>query len=192
MAFSHQWRYAATVSSAGKRLMKVGAALLMLLAAAPAAAELRSGTASGFESVHVAIVAAPPAEVFAALVEPARWWNKDHTYSGDSANLRLELRAGGCFCETVPVDGSIIEHGRVVYARPGHALRLSAALGPLQAEGVAGALSWTLKPVATGTEVTQSYVVGGFVRGGLGQVAPAVDRVMGAQIEGLTALFAGR
>lgn len=167
-------------------------ALLMLAAASPVAAEVKSAAPGGFESVHVAIVAAPPADVFAALGEPARWWNKDHTYSGDAANLLLEPRAGGCFCETVPADGSTIEHGRVVYAQPGKALRLSAALGPLQAEGVSGALGWTLKPVAGGTEVTQSYVVGGYVRGGADKLAPIVDRVMGAQLRGLQASFARR
>jgi uncharacterized protein YndB with AHSA1/START domain len=168
------------------------AALALLAGAAPAAAELRSSAPGGFESVHVATVAAPPAEVFAALGTPARWWTKGHTYSGDAANLRLELRAGGCFCERVPADGSTIEHGRVVYAQPGKVLRLSAALGPLQAEGVAAALTWTLKPVAGGTEVTQSYVVGGYVRGGADTLAPIVDRVMGEQLNGLRAAFARR
>lgn len=160
-----------------------------LIMAAPAAAEVKSASAAGFESTHVALVAAPPDRVYAALGQPRLWWNKDHSYSGDAANLSLDVRPGGCFCEAVPADGSTVEHGRVVYARPGKALRLSAALGPLQGEGVAAALTWTLKPVAGGTEVTQTYVVGGYVRGGADKLAAIVDQVMGSQLAGLKAYF---
>ena len=84
----------------------------------------------------------------------------------------------------------MIEHGRVVYAQPGKALRLHAALGPLQQEGVSGALTWALKPAAGGTEVTQTYVVGGFVRAGADKLAPIVDRVMAEQLKGLQTVFA--
>lgn len=126
------------------------------------------------------------------LGQPSRWWNKAHTYSGNAANLRQELRAGGCFCEAVPADGSTIEHGRVVYAQPGKSLRLHAALGPLQQEAVAGALTWSLKPVHGGTEVTQTYVVAGFVHGGADKLAPVVNKVMAEQLTGLQAAFARR
>lgn len=163
--------------------------VVALVAAAPAMAEVKSANANGFESVHVALVAAPPARVFEALGRPALWWNKNHTYSGDAANLSLQPVAGACFCEKVPADGSTIEHGRVVYAQPRKALRLHAALGPLQGEGVGAALTWTLKPVAGGTEVTQTYVVGGYVRGGADKLAAPVDQVMGEQLAGLKAHF---
>ncbi len=125
-----------------------------------------SATSAGLELVNTAIVAAPPEQVYAMLGTPARWWSKGHTYSGDSANLSQELKAGGCFCEVIPADKTTVEHGRVVFAQPNNTLRLLAALGPLQQEGVSAALTWSLKPVAGGTEVTQTYVVGGFVRGG--------------------------
>lgn len=160
-----------------------------LVAAAPATAELRSASPQGFESVHVATIAAPPARVFEALGLPALWWNKDHTYSGDAANLRIDPVAGGCFCEKVPADGSTIEHGRIVYAQPGKVLRLSGALGPLQAEGVSATLTWTLKPAGPGTEIVQSYVVGGYVRGGADKYAAIVDQVLGEQLKGLQAHF---
>lgn len=167
--------------------MKILLALAAVALAGPAAAEIRSATAAGFESVNVVTVAAPPARVYALLVQPKLWWNGAHTYSGDATNMTLAPTAGGCFCETVPADGSTIEHGRVVYAQPGKALRLHAALGPLQAEGVAAALTWTLKPAGTGTEITQTYVVGGFVRGGAESFAGPVDMVVGEQLRRLKA-----
>lgn len=169
-------------------MFRIGIAATLLMAA-PAAAEVKSANPQGFESVHVATIAAPPERVFQALGQPALWWNKNHTYSGDAANLRIDPVAGGCFCEKVPADGSTIEHGRIVYAQPGKALRLNGALGPLQAEGVSAALTWTLKPAGAGTEITQSYVVGGYVRGGADKFAAIVDQVLGEQLKGLQAHF---
>ena len=34
-----------------------------------------------------------------AFARVGEWWGKDHTYSGDSANLSLSLTPGGCWCE---------------------------------------------------------------------------------------------
>jgi uncharacterized protein YndB with AHSA1/START domain len=159
------------------------------LVSTPAMAAVKSASVSGFELVNIATISASPEQVYAMLGNPARWWNRAHSYSGDAANLRQDLKAGGCFCETVPADGSTIEHGRVVYAQPGKTLRLHAAL---QQEGVSAALTWSLKPVTGGTEVTQTYVVGGFVRGGAAKLAPIVDQVMSEQLRGLSQAFATR
>jgi hypothetical protein len=63
---------------------------------------------------------------------------------------------------------------RVVYAQPGETLQLHGAHGPLQAEAAAG-----------GTEITQSYIVGGFIRGGADKLAPLVDKVLAEQLDGL-------
>ena len=92
-------------------------------------------------------------------------------FSRDAANLSMELRAGGCFCERLK-DGRSVQHLQVVYAAPGEGLRLRGALGPLQMEGVDGTLSWTLKPAEGGTSLTQSYVVGGYIRSGMEQWHP--------------------
>jgi uncharacterized protein YndB with AHSA1/START domain len=161
---------------------------LLLAAAAPVAAEVKSASATGFETEARARVPVPPAEVYAALVRVGQWWQSAHTYSGDAANMTLEPRAGGCFCEAIPADGGTIEHGRVIYARPGQQLRVSGALGPLQAEAVTGTLTWTLSPAEGGTEIVMTYVVGGFVRGaGAEPLVPLVDQVLAAQLEGLRA-----
>jgi uncharacterized protein YndB with AHSA1/START domain len=159
-------------------------ALLALLGAGPAAAEVKSATANGFEVASVATIAAPADRVYAALGEVGRWWSPSHTFSRDAANLSIELRAGGCFCERLK-DGGTVQHMQVVYAAPGEGLRLRGALGPLQIEGVDGTLAWILKPADGGTSVTQSYVVGGYIRGGMEQWAPRIDRVLDEQLQQL-------
>jgi uncharacterized protein YndB with AHSA1/START domain len=173
-------------------LRKSLAALAGILAAAgPASAEVKSVTANGFEVVSTATVGAPPNRVYAALGEIGRWWSPSHTFSRNAVNLTIELRAGGCFCEKLK-DGGSVQHLQVVYAAPGAALRLRGALGPLQAEGVDGALTWTLKPAGGGTGVTLSYVVGGYIRGGIEPWAPKVDRVLDEQLQRLKGFVEGK
>jgi uncharacterized protein YndB with AHSA1/START domain len=155
------------------------------LCGSTASAEVKSVSPTHFESENKAVVAADPAATYAALGRIGEWWNKGHTYSGDASNLSLDLKAGGCFCERVPADGGTVDHMRVLQARPGSTLRLQGGLGPLQGEAVTGTLTWSLKPVSGGTEVTQTYIVSGHIRGGAEQLAPAVDRVLSEQLAGL-------
>ena len=165
--------------------------LAFLLTGAPAAAEVQTATPHGFALTARATVPAKPADVYAQITRVGEWWNGAHSYSGDAANMTIDARAGGCFCERTPKNDGSVEHGRVVYAAPGEALRLSAALGPLQSEGVTGALGWTLKPSGTGTEITQTYVVGGFLTTGAETLAPIVDRVMAEQFGRLVKRLGG-
>ena len=65
------------------------------------------------------------------------------------------------------------------------------ALGPLQSEGVTGTLSIGLKPVGGGTQITFEYVVGGYMRYDTDEIAPAVDGVIGQQLDRLAALLGG-
>ena len=157
----------------------------------PAAAEVKSAAPNGFEVATTLMIAAPPDRVYSAFGEIGHWWSSSHTFSRDAANLSLELRAGGCFCERLK-DGGSVQHLQVVYAAPGQGLRLRGALGPLQMEGVDGTLAWTLKPVEGGTSVTQSYVVGGYIRSGMEQWAPRVDRVLDEQLQRLKNFVEGK
>jgi uncharacterized protein YndB with AHSA1/START domain len=163
-------------------------AAIAMLTAGPALAEVKSSTPVGFALESKAVVKAGPAEAYVAAGKLAEWWNPSHTYSGKAENLTFEPRAGGCFCERT-ADSGTIEHGRIVYAQPGQALRLHGALGPLQASGVTGSLTWTFKAAPGGTEITQTYVVGGYVPGGAEKLAPLVDQVMTEQLSRLAARF---
>lgn len=71
-------------------------------------------------------------------------------------------------------------------------MRLRGALGPLQIEGVDGTLAWTLKPAEGGISVTQSYVVGGYIRSGMEPWAPRVDRVLDEQLQRLKNFVEGK
>jgi uncharacterized protein YndB with AHSA1/START domain len=153
-------------------------------AASPAGAEVKSSSAAGFHVETAVTVAAPPAEAFAAIGRIAEWWNPQHSYSGKAGNLRLQLRAGGCFCEVLDGGGSV-EHLRVVQAQPGKLLRLQGGLGPLQAQAVAGTLTYTLQAVTGGTRITQTYVVGGYLEGGADKLASPVDQVLAEQLQRL-------
>ncbi len=164
------------------RIILLAAALLL---ATPSHAEVKSTTDVGFEVSRTLTINATPTQVYRALGLPARWWSKAHTYSGDARNLSIVLRAGGCFCEKIPAGGGTVEHARVVYAQPGKLLRVQGSLGPLQSEGVTGTLTWALKAVPGGTEVTQNYVVGGYIRSGARGFAAPVDQVLGEQLSGL-------
>ncbi|HEY1145121.1 MAG TPA: SRPBCC family protein [Allosphingosinicella sp.] len=162
-------------------------ALLGAVAASPAMAEVKSATLAGFEVEAKVVVPAAPAEAYAALARIGAWWSSAHTYSGDAANMTLDPKVGGCFCETIPKGNGAIEHGRVIYAQPGETLRLQGGLGPLQAEAALGVLTWALKPAEDGTEITQTYIVGGYMRSGGAALAPIVDRVLAEQLQGLRA-----
>jgi hypothetical protein len=139
---------------------------------------------AGFAAAGAVVSDHSPAQVWASLVEPQRWWNPQHSWSGKAANLSLEPRAGGCFCETLRGGGSV-EHMRVIYAESGRQLRMRGALGPLQGEGLSATLSVVLEPAARGTKITWSYKVGGYTDLPIDQIAPAVDNVLTDQFQRL-------
>jgi len=171
------------------RFQPAGAVALILFAAfsGDLRAEVKSATADGFVIVHSRRVAAEPSKVYAALPAIDRWWNAEHSYSGNAANLSLKAEAGACFCERWR-DGEV-EHGRVVMALRDQVLRLQASLGPLQSRAVNGVLTFQLKADdASGgkaTLLTLTYVVNGASASALDKSAPAVDGVLGEQFDRL-------
>ncbi|MFD0849516.1 ATPase [Sphingosinicella xenopeptidilytica] len=166
--------------------------LALMLAATPAVADVPAAdvkvSETGFVVENRAVASTAPDAVWAALVAPARYWNPDHSYSGKAENFTLDAKAGGCFCEALTSGGSV-EHMRVVFAMPGSTLRLVGGLGPLQSEGVAATLTWALKATPGGTEITQTYVVGGHMRFDVPATAPLVGQVLNEQLTRLAALF---
>ena len=172
------------------RLLAVMGVVALVASAENARAEVTAVASNGFEVHEIVHVAASSDKAYAALLLPARWWSSDHTFSASAANLSLDARAGGCWCETLP-DGGSAEHLRVVYVAPGKVLRLRGALGPFQALAVEGSMTWSVKSNANGTEISMSYVVGGYNKDGFEALSKAVDHVLGEQIERLRKFIDG-
>jgi hypothetical protein len=138
-----------------------------------------------------------PDEAWQVMLQPGRWWSGEHTYSGDARNLSIAAVPGGCFCESIPATGTgglggAIEHMRVVYVAPSSTLRLNGGLGPLQSEAVTAVLTMTLEPGGDGTKITWDFVVGGYTRSRMTELAPVVDRVVGDQLTRLAAVLSAR
>ena len=161
--------------------MKWLVALGALLIPATAHAEVVSANAHGFEIRHVVQTVIPVNNAFDAFAQLPQWWGKDHTYSGDSANLSLSPTPGGCFCERLP-DGGGVEHMRVAYVVPGERLVLTGSLGPLLYEATAGVMDVKVERIAGGSRLTMNYRAAGFANGGADKLAPLVDRVLGEQM----------
>lgn len=161
------------------------------LASAPAHAEVIEQSETSFVIHFEADVAAPPAEVWNKLVAPQGWWSKDHTYSGDAANLFIDSQATGCFCEKIPAPegqrmGSV-EHARIINVLPGRMMRMTGAFGPLQSEALTATLTIALKPSGETTHMSWDYVVGGYMRLKVADIAPLVDKVLSEQFTSLVA-----
>lgn len=167
-------------------------ALLLFVLAVPAAGQAKVVSAShgAFEIEHRISVAAPPGATYGAIRRIDGWWSKDHTYSGDAANLSLELTPGGCFCEKMAGGGGI-EHMRVALVQPGEQVLLTGALGPLLYEAVAGVMVLRVEKSGGGSVLVLNYRATGFVNGDADKLAPVVDKVLGEQAQGLARYAAG-
>jgi hypothetical protein len=167
----------------GRRACRLSVPMLVSalpLLAGAVSAEVTGVGGNGFEVRERVHVAAEPAAVYAALMTPGRWWDPQHTYSGDASRLTLEAKAGGCWCEALP-GGGAVEHMTVLYLVPNKALRLRGGLGPLQAMGVTGSFTITLAGADAGTDLTFTYAAGGYSKEGFDDLSKVVDAVLGAQ-----------
>jgi uncharacterized protein YndB with AHSA1/START domain len=152
---------------------------------APAALASSQVTPAGFTIRQELAIAAPPEQVYRALLtEVGAWWDPAHTYSGDSRNLTIDARPGGCFCEALPKGGGV-EHLRIASLMPPALVRMSGALGPLQAAGLAGSMTFSFVKADTATTLKFSYVVGGYREGGFEPIAPLVEKVLDTQLQRL-------
>jgi hypothetical protein len=163
----------------GLRHLDHVAVLLAALAAAGAARAETSGvSAAGFLVTHRLEAKASPARLFEAVGQIGRWWNVEHSYSGQGANLTLDLNAGGCFCERW--SGGSVLHAQVVFVdRTNHVVRLLGALGPLQERAIHGVLTFAAGVVEGKTMLTVTYRVAGPSDVGLEKSAAPVDQVIG-------------
>lgn len=156
------------------------------LGAGPAAAKVLDAAPQGFTIENVEVVPGAPMAAWRALVDKVGlWWPDAHTWFGKAANLSIQAKAGGCFCE---IEGERqVEHMRVAFVDPGRMLRMLGGLGPLQGMGLHGALDWTFEPVPEGTRITLRYRVGGYATEDLPKFAAVVDKVQAQQLGGLAA-----
>jgi hypothetical protein len=165
--------------------------VLAALSAGTAGAEVRETSERGFTIETTVMVEATPASAYRDFTRVSRWWDPAHTWSGSARNLKLDARAGGCFCERLTAGGSV-QHGRVLFAQPGKLLRLEGSLGPLQEMAVNGVLSFAFAPDGPGTRVTMTYRVAGSLTMESAKLAPLVDQVMGIQLNRLRDFASGR
>lgn len=166
------------------RALAIGVALLV--GGQPAAAAVKGATPNSFEIEHRAELTVPPEQAYRALADVAGWWSDAHTYSGKAANLSLDLRPGGCWCEKLSGGGGV-EHLRVAYFDPGKSLTLTGSLGPLLTQATSGVMQFTVAKSASGSTLVMNYRATGFYNAGADKLAPVVDEVLAAQMKRLTA-----
>ena len=160
------------------------AAIASLAVTGLAHAEVTDKSPAGFQVVHKVSIKAPPATVYAAILQVGRWWNPVHSYSHEAANLSMDL-AKGCFCETLPMGE--VRHLEIIAHDGESRLILSGAMGPLVATAAAGHMAFALKDAAGQSELTLTYDVGGYAKGGFESWAAPVDGVLGEQLRRLKA-----
>lgn len=150
-------------------------------------ADIVDAAPSGFSIVHEVTIDAPRTAAWrAAVYEIGKWWNPDHTISGDAARMSIDPRPQGCFCEAIGEHAGVV-HMTVTFNNPTVLLRLTGGLGPLGLLGVDGNMVWEFFDAGDGTTVKFSYVVGGYRPGGLEELAGPVDYVIGEALQRLKA-----
>jgi hypothetical protein len=157
--------------------------LVLALFATGASAEVRARTDNGFTLGYERPVRAGPDTVLETVAMPSGWWSSDHTYSGDAANIRLDMIPGGCWCEALPGGG--VKHAEVVMVWPGRRMvRFDAPFGPLQGMGAEAVLTMTWSDPPEGGErvLRWTFVVSG---PGTGAMADVIDGVMTEQFRRL-------
>lgn len=165
--------------------MKHALIALLILLSTPVSAALSLSGAHGFTVTHSIETTADPFYAYRTMTSHVnQWWSEDHTWSGNAANLYMDIEPGGCFCERLTGKGEA-EHLRIIYYSAGEEIRFDGALGPLQAMPVSGRMIWKIEPLEGGSRITFTYHVFGHVKGGLQNIAPAVDGVIGEQINRL-------
>jgi len=153
-------------------------------------AEVKEVGDGGFTVSHTVNTAANPQQSWKMLTQHIdKWWDPEHTWSGNSANLYITLEAGGCFCERLPADAKSeagsVEHLHVIYSNPPQEVRFDGTLGPLQSMNVHGRMIWTVASAEAGSSITFTYMVSGQLDGGFAGLASGVDGVIGLQLNRL-------
>jgi len=156
------------------------AVFILVLVPNWAKAEVVDSSSGGFTTKTTLSIQASPDTVYRAVIHVEDWWNSQHTFSGNSHNLSIEEKAGGCFCEKLPNDGSA-RHMQVVLLAPGKSIGLTGALGPLQTIAAIGSMRILMSPAEGGTKLEVTYAVAGYLPAGMKSWAAPVDSVLTEQ-----------
>jgi uncharacterized protein YndB with AHSA1/START domain len=158
--------------------MRARLVTVFFLALPWAHAEVADSSANGFTVKVTLNVQASPNDVYRKLVRNVGdWWDSSHTFSGNSHNLTIDEKPGGCFCEKLP-DGGGVRHMEVAYFAPGKQLVLVGGLGPLQSLAATGSMTIKFSPADGGTKLEAVYTVVGYLPGGMNALAAPVDGVL--------------
>ncbi len=150
-----------------------------------AIAEVTDADKHGFSLVQEVTVDASRATAWIAAVDNIdKWWDAEHTISGNAALLSIDARPLGCFCEAV---GGGVVHLMVTTVSRDVNLRMTGGLGPLGLMGVNGNMTWEFFDSDGGTKIRFSYAVGGYYPDGLDTIAGGVDAVIGDALRRLKA-----
>jgi hypothetical protein len=169
-----------------KKFLVFGIVFSLAFLCKPARAAVVDSSAYGFTIKYEINLTAVPDSVYKKFIAVANWWDEAHTFSGKSSNLILQDKANGCFCEKLTQGGSV-RHMTVIYADPGKMFRMSGGMGPLQAYAVNGIMTFMFRKTETGTALSMTYTVGGYIASGILRFAPMVDQVMVHQMDRLKA-----
>jgi uncharacterized protein YndB with AHSA1/START domain len=156
------------------------AALVAVLVPSWARPEVVDSSANGFTTKTMLSIQASPETVYRAVIHVGDWWNSQHTFSGNSHNLSIEEKAGGCFCEKLPNDGGV-RHMEVVFLAPGKTIALAGGLGPLQSIAATGSMRIQLSSADGGTKLEVTYAVVGYLPAGMNTWAAPVNSVVAEQ-----------
>jgi len=149
----------------------------MVAAAIQAGAAVTDSSPNGFTLKVTVDIKAAPGIVYDNVVKNiGRWWDPAHTFSGDSANLSIEEKALGCFCEKVK--GGMSRNMQVIYFVPGETLVMTGAPGLLRDMAATATMSIGFTAAEGGTRVSVTYAVGGYSPAGLDKLAREVDGVL--------------
>lgn len=160
----------------------------LTLACASAQAELGHTDDYGFEVKIERTVTASQTKAYQQMLNVGQWWNKDHTWFGESDKMYIEPKVQGCFCE-INGDKQAL-HMTVSYVDPNNEIRMIGGLGPLQSLGVHGGMSFKFEKLAEHkTKIVFNYKVVGTMQGGLKPLAPVVDKVLTLQLDNLAGRF---
>src|ERR1700730_14495977 len=116
------------------------AVMVLILAPSCALADVVDSSGAGFTVKPTLNIQANPDAVYRSLIHNiGDWWSSEHSFSGNSHNLSIEEKAGGCFCEKLP-NGGGVRHLQVLFVAPGKTLRMGGGLGPLQGIAANGSM----------------------------------------------------